>query len=193
MQRYQDSEAAFSSYAVRHREQLLYQWQEPYTKICSNACFPSFGLPLALSSSWREGGDWPTITYPILDLAQPTTGLTFLTKLSLPDRSFIYNSVNLLHWLLWLSSFGFPCVQFLQVAAEIAICSHFFICTHLVCFTFLSELPFFYISYLNHIACHPRHHKILFFLPFLLYVIPVHLLSDSRILTLFFTLLLLPL
>lgn len=153
----------------------------------------SFLWPTTSSELQLTGRRWLANYHPILDLAQPTTGLTFLTKLSLPDRSFIYNSVNLLHWLLWLSSFGFPCVQFLQVAAEIAICSHFFICTHLVCFTFLSELPFFYISYLNHIACHPRHHKILFFLPFLLYVIPVHLLSDSRILTLFFTLLLLPL
>lgn len=108
-----------------------------------NACFPSFGPPLALRSSWLEGGDWPSVTHPTLDLAQRTTGLTFLTKLSLPARSFTHNSVNLLHWLLWLSSFGFPCVLFIQVAAEIAIRSHSSVCAHLVCFTFLSELPVF--------------------------------------------------
>lgn len=100
-------------------------------KFVAKLCFPSFGPPLGLSSSSQEAGDWPTVTHPILDLAQSTRGVTFLAKLSLPARSFVHNSVNFLHWLLWLSSFGFPCVQFIKVATEIAICSHFSITAHL--------------------------------------------------------------
>ena len=41
----------------------------------------------------------------------------------------------------WLSSFGFPWAQFIEMAAEVATCSHFCICAYLALFTFLSELP----------------------------------------------------